>query len=755
MLKRAADGEDPAANMIEFPGGRREKGEGTLEAAKREWSEEIGLPVPRGRARGSYIGSNAIYCCHVWLIKNEADLDLGAERSVPNPDGVNEQKAWVDPASLKRIRNLRPELRRDSDRALRALECECKKCHLTEADKRWITLDNDQRVLIDGDGKIHSGVFAGATLKQAFGKGGKADKMQSKKAPKKSTPAASIPSHDAVVAQHKKLKDGVKWSPEEQRATQDYIRRGAREIAATSRGVMDEVDPKRHARRKKQVELIKQAMANNPAPEAMTVYRGVKNDSVPAVGEEIDVQGFASTSNDPHIGGAFAGKNGVVYEMKVPEGHPALPAMAVWQSKKATAALKKGVVGESEVLLSDISMKVTGVREEEFKAGKRSVVTVEVGPRKVGGDAPAASGTKPKVTPAPSPGVKAVAGTGMPDAMQVAIPGKDGTLRPTAFTTDFIARADNPMVAKKALVDAGMSSDIADKAFKAAQPIRKRLQAQGEIPGGKIKAKAKPAHKSDLDFMKSAGIEHRGNPAEAEAKAKTYRQRVESLKSGDASKVKTKAGMVFGKEADVLAHNYAGDKAAARKMVDAATRFHSRSDEEDVFEVADFDALPKSKQTKEAALAAFVSGSFTQINQNPDLPVSRKMKELVDELPEDKSGRTLYRALGFDSDQAVDDFVASLEKPQERTLSSWTYEDATDPELSPMDNIGLDLASSFGDKTVILEYEKPKGAKNISYGYSDSFRSMDTEAVLPAGHQFKIKGDRVNSAGRRIITVGH
>lgn len=115
MLQRALSPDDPAAGDWEFPGGHVEEGERTIDAAKREWSEETGHVVPNGREVASW--DSGIYRGHVWLIKNESQvqINLGREdKHVLNPDDPDgdqiEVVAWYSPGQMVDNGSLRQEL---------------------------------------------------------------------------------------------------------------------------------------------------------------------------------------------------------------------------------------------------------------------------------------------------------------------------------------------------------------------------------------------------------------------------------------------------------------------------------------------------------------------------------------------------------------------------------------------------------------------------------------------------------------------
>lgn len=120
MLQRAISADDPASGKIEFPGGHRSPGETTLIAAKREWEEETGYRVPKGRAVASWDATNGVYRGHVWKIPFESDLDITSPRVIRDPDGETESVLWVHPSKLQH-RRLRREVRTDAELVRRAV----------------------------------------------------------------------------------------------------------------------------------------------------------------------------------------------------------------------------------------------------------------------------------------------------------------------------------------------------------------------------------------------------------------------------------------------------------------------------------------------------------------------------------------------------------------------------------------------------------------------------------------------------------
>lgn len=116
MLQRALNDDDPASGKWEFPGGHLEDGEDLHEAARREWTEEVGHRLPPGKHVGQWVGSNGIYQGFVHEIPSEDDVDLKKRNHKGNPDGDNFQAvAWIDPDHIY-YHNLRDEILNDSGR---------------------------------------------------------------------------------------------------------------------------------------------------------------------------------------------------------------------------------------------------------------------------------------------------------------------------------------------------------------------------------------------------------------------------------------------------------------------------------------------------------------------------------------------------------------------------------------------------------------------------------------------------------------
>lgn len=197
--------------------------------------------------------------------------------------------------------------------------------------------------------------------------------------------------------------------------------------------------------------------------------------------------------------------------------------------------------------------------------------------------------------------------------------------------------------------------------------------------------------------------------------------------------------------------------ASTKKMSDAYDAFIMQSEKEKrlAFDDYDFAKLPEKHQSEFNAVSAFVAGGFTEMNANADSPASKKFKQFLDKLPDDTRHKSIYRVLGFDTPEAQSAYMASIAAPhgQPKAFSSWTAFDPTAKGATPMNNIGLDVASQFGDNLVILKYENPTGAKNLSFAYGD-VTDGKTELVLQKGHRFETKSVSKDANGRTVVTVG-
>lgn len=130
---------------------------------------------------------------------------------------------------------------------------------------------------------------------------------------------------------------------------------------------------------------------------------------------------------------------------------------------------------------------------------------------------------------------------------------------------------------------------------------------------------------------------------------------------------------------------------------------------EDIIDFEEAKPFLGTKQAPYAALQAFVTGAYTEINTQPDHPVSKAMMRLVRALPDTKIP-SLMRAMNFPSDRERDAFLKQLGRPgstytQDRTFASWN-----DAELGAEE----DITAQYGDSRVVLTLQNPVGAKDIS-----------------------------------------
>lgn len=149
-----------------------------------------------------------------------------------------------------------------------------------------------------------------------------------------------------------------------------------------------------------------------------------------------------------------------------------------------------------------------------------------------------------------------------------------------------------------------------------------------------------------------------------------------------------------------------------------------------------------------AALHAFTAGAFSEINADPDNAASKALLGYIDKLPV-AADKKIHRVLGFEDTAAAAAFVADLApggnpSTQQRTLSSWTANDPTAKGQTPMNNIALDLASSFGDHRVFLSIDGQKTGKDISFAYSKA------GAANPGGEIVLAKGTKLD-----VVSISH
>ena len=155
-----------------------------------------------------------------------------------------------------------------------------------------------------------------------------------------------------------------------------------------------------------------------------------------------------------------------------------------------------------------------------------------------------------------------------------------------------------------------------------------------------------------------------------------------------------------------------------------------------------------------ASLIAYVTDSFMHFSEDVgrNAASTRALEQYVEALKPNKTG-PLYRVLGFSSEGLRNEFLNKIERgigntlQAERPTMSWTTQDAT-KQTSPMDNVGRDVASQFGDFSVILkviprEGEKLEIGRDISRLYSSSQDRpgpppSGLDILVPASTKFKL-----------------
>lgn len=105
MIQRdISDPEDPNAGLWEFPGGGIDEGEDPEAAARREFAEEVGSPLPASATLATSQVNNDIYELFVFTVPTEGEVNID-DSSVPNPDNPNGDKteavAWWDVSHIE------------------------------------------------------------------------------------------------------------------------------------------------------------------------------------------------------------------------------------------------------------------------------------------------------------------------------------------------------------------------------------------------------------------------------------------------------------------------------------------------------------------------------------------------------------------------------------------------------------------------------------------------------------------------------
>lgn len=119
LLQRSlSDPDDANAGHWEWPGGCLEPDEEPLDAAVREWQEEMGIVLPPGEVVDQWLSPTGVYRGYLYEVPAEADVALNLDpdrRAVINPDDPDqdymETAAWFDPAELAANPAVRTEVR--------------------------------------------------------------------------------------------------------------------------------------------------------------------------------------------------------------------------------------------------------------------------------------------------------------------------------------------------------------------------------------------------------------------------------------------------------------------------------------------------------------------------------------------------------------------------------------------------------------------------------------------------------------------
>ena len=115
MLQRAIEKNGKASGKWELPGGKLDPGETPLEAARREWQEEVGCEFPDAELTGAWTSPDGVYRGFTFSVSHEADVPIFDGRDeVENPDDPDGEKpeavAWWDLDLLEDNPAVREEL---------------------------------------------------------------------------------------------------------------------------------------------------------------------------------------------------------------------------------------------------------------------------------------------------------------------------------------------------------------------------------------------------------------------------------------------------------------------------------------------------------------------------------------------------------------------------------------------------------------------------------------------------------------------
>lgn len=565
----------------------------------------------------------------------------------------------------------------------------------------WVTIntgDDDeggQRVYIDGSGKMQTGAFKGKTFDQAFGKGkvkAKRDENQSEPPPAESPkPTAPDPKPAAASKPHIAAKDEKELTDQMQK----FIKAGFR-VSNDGQGTYHIHDPNTNE--------VKGTLAIGKGTETPKASAG---DGKPKLAKPA---AFGSM-----MGGPAKSVNTSLNEMP-----HTIDAGGV--------GLMFDIVGPNEH--DELAKAIKTVRPD-----MASAVDAEVADRK----ASAEKWAKAKAE--------------HDDLMSV----HPSLAKPSDL---------NKTKVKAAFKD--VAPDQHDKLIKAISAARPDLADHAAASKPKAKA-ALPAPPSGLDSFEADKVSQwhkaatEGNLAKFSTASALDGIESDTAKAYHAQLLKA-AGVKKGASKSVVVdpavstgQPSAAHYASPKKMSDDYDAFIMQAEKNKrlAFDDYDFAKLPAEHQSEFNAVSAFVAGGFTEMNANADLPASKKFKQFLDKLPDDTRHKSIYRVLGFDTPESQAAYIASIAAPhgQPKAFSSWTAFDPTAKGASPMNNIGLDVASQFGDNLVILKYDNPTGAKNLSFAYGD-VTDGKTELVLQKGHRFETKSVSKDANGRTVVTLG-
>lgn len=100
LVQRSVENHSKARGLWEYPGGRLEEGDKPKATAKREFEEETGIDLPKGKFVGSWTTTNG-YRCFVYVVDHESDVELENARGLDGTgDHEIENVAWWNPGDM-------------------------------------------------------------------------------------------------------------------------------------------------------------------------------------------------------------------------------------------------------------------------------------------------------------------------------------------------------------------------------------------------------------------------------------------------------------------------------------------------------------------------------------------------------------------------------------------------------------------------------------------------------------------------------